>query len=198
MNHQDAPSGANATASTTATLAPVVMAERAAAPPIMPPPPGLHDPKEVMRREGRKRRSYCGPWALMAITGRPYADIRARINRVRFRPPNSPVRGTYPSELADVLRGMRYRVSDHFSSLPGHAPTLAALLRGRTSREKAADLGGGGGETLGRRPRRHGDLRAAQRLDHHRPYEEAPRPRRPRARRRAAAQRRPLAAATST
>ena len=136
MNHQDAPSGADATASTTATLAPVVMAERPAAPPIIPPPPGLHDPKEVMRREGRKRRSYCGPWALMAITGRPYADIRARINRVRFRPPNSPVRGTYPSELADVLRGMRYRVSDHFSPLPGHAPTLAALLRDRTSREK--------------------------------------------------------------
>jgi hypothetical protein len=135
MNHQDAPSGANATASTTATLAPVVMAERAAVPPTMPPPAGLHDPREVMRREGRKGRSYCGPWALMAITGRPYADIRARINRGRSRPDNRAVMGTHVSELERVLRRLGYGIWDlRFGC--GHRPTLAALLRGRTSRER--------------------------------------------------------------
>ena len=101
-------------------------------PPVVEPPPGLYNPMEILALS-RKKRSFCGPWVLMALTGKSFETVRAAVNRVRGREDHIGVMGTGRFELCRTLDGLgvRYEWVTHRYMEPGERVTLAALLRKR-------------------------------------------------------------------
>lgn len=53
-------------------------------------------------------KSYCGPAALMAVTGKELAPVRAAINKAKGRPLNTGIIGTSVTEMAYALRELGY------------------------------------------------------------------------------------------
>ena len=63
--------------------------------------------KPVTRHDGK--RLWCGPASLMAVTGKPYEEIRALINSVRGRRPRSAVLGMDGWEYQRCLDRLKIR-----------------------------------------------------------------------------------------
>lgn len=102
-------------------------------------PPARLDPPAFHRDPGRKdplRSWYCGPWAIAAITGLSFEDVREAVNMRRAREPNAPVKGMYTRELRAVLADEGFKTRDlfHLQYFDKHfpRPTLARWLRERT------------------------------------------------------------------
>ena len=83
----------------------------------------LYDGK---RSDGR---TFCGPWCVMSITGRPYEEVRAAINDYRGRRPTQAVKGTHANELRAALWKFGYTESEIARFRGDERPTLAAWLR---------------------------------------------------------------------
>ena len=79
----------------------------------------LHDVDEM--------RVYCGPAALIAVTGKRLPEVRAAINKAKGRPDNTGVCGMFNSELVEAMKilGLKYHREESF---PAHVRTLSKLV----------------------------------------------------------------------
>ena len=87
--------------------------------------------------KGKKTKSggniYCGPTAIMAITGKEYPEVQAACNSNRFRKPTAPILGLDTSALRGALYDLGYRATK-LSSIEGEdykGKTIAKVLRER-------------------------------------------------------------------
>lgn len=87
--------------------------------------------KSVIRADGKS--VYCGPAALMAVTGRSYEDVRARINQYRTRKPNTAVTGMWTHEIVWCLDRWGVDCKKHYLAVPKkRQPTLGQFLKNRS------------------------------------------------------------------
>lgn len=77
---------------------------------------------------------YCGPTAVMTITGKPYLEVQKAINKNRWRNPTAAILGMQASDLVRTMQDFGYLMTP-LVSLDGQDfkdRTLAAVLRDRT------------------------------------------------------------------
>jgi len=88
--------------------------------------------KPAVRADGKS--IYCGPAALMAVTGKAYEDVRACINRYRNRKPNAAVIGMWTHEIAWCLDRWGVDCKRHHLAVPKkRRPTLGQFLKNRST-----------------------------------------------------------------
>ncbi len=73
------------------------------------------------------RRTFCGPAALMLVTGADLDAVRRKVNRLRKRPPRHRVMGMYNTEMTVLLKrfgvkAIRKKIADR-----GKGPTVKAF-----------------------------------------------------------------------
>jgi hypothetical protein len=83
----------------------------------------LHEIDEV--------RIYCGPAALIAVTGKRYPVIRAAINKARARRENCAVTSTYVTELLKALNYLGWKHYCMTVDFPSHVSTLEKMVNNK-------------------------------------------------------------------
>lgn len=107
-----------------------------AAPPVLDPPSGFRDPSVILAKSKRSR-SYCGPWVIMAITGRSFEEVRAALNEVKGFNLTTGIMGTSYSRVRRALQTLGVRVIDRTQEIKAatfahrETLTLARFLRER-------------------------------------------------------------------
>lgn len=103
-------------------------------PPVLDAPSGMRDPRAIHADKLGLVRTWCGPWVLMAITGRPLEDIRAVLNLRRGRAATEAVKGTGTYEMTNALTRFGWRAERQSVD---YKTSFAATLRKRTSEQMA-------------------------------------------------------------
>lgn len=77
---------------------------------------------------------YCGPTAVMAITGRPYTEVQPAMNRVRMRKETAAIMGVAAADVLATLYQFGYWASlvPSTDDYPYRGKTIAKVLRERT------------------------------------------------------------------
>ena len=76
------------------------------------------------------RNVYCGPWAVMALTGARIADVYKQINKYRGSKPDARIVGTSVSECVYAIRQLGRFTTDNLSFHMEGTPTLAQFGKG--------------------------------------------------------------------
>ena len=81
----------------------------------------LHEIDEV--------RVYCGPAAIMAVTGKRLPEVRAAINTVRKKPAHSGVCGMYDNQVRRTLNILGVEHYYQSTEFPEHVKTLEKMVK---------------------------------------------------------------------